>query len=80
MNIHAMAQRLQMTVAGFARAAGVSRATVNAWRADPHKPYSAVPRPQTLRDMADSLEVHGEEARKVAEELRAAAETGAAHG
>jgi transcriptional regulator with XRE-family HTH domain len=73
MNIHELAQRLGMTVAGFARAGKVSRATVNSWDAGKDKSYSATPRPQTLLEMADALEEHAEVAVQVASELREAA-------
>jgi DNA-binding XRE family transcriptional regulator len=70
MNIYDLAERLQTTKAGFARIAGVSRATLNSWVADPNKSYAAVPRDQTLLDMAECLDKHSEEARAVAGELR----------
>jgi len=70
MNIHDLAERLQTTKAGFARIAGVSRATLNSWGADHDKSYAAVPRDQTLLDMADCLDKHGEEVKAVAGELR----------
>jgi transcriptional regulator with XRE-family HTH domain len=73
MNFHELAQRLGMTVAGFARAARTSRAAVNSWDAGKEKTYSATPRPQTLLEMADALEEHAEVVVQVAGELRGAA-------
>jgi hypothetical protein len=74
LNTDELAARLQTNIAGFARITGVSRATLNSWRASKDKPYSATVRWDTLLRMADNLEAHSGEAADVVAELRAEAE------
>lgn len=73
MNIDELASRLKTTIQGLANITGSSRATFNSWRADPSKSYAAEPRPETLIDMAASLDEYSGVVKQVAKELRAEA-------
>ena len=70
MNIEELASRLKHTIQSFADISGTSRATLNSWRAPRSKRYAAEARPETLIDMAASLDDYSGVVKQVAKELR----------
>lgn len=70
MDVDEMAERLNASVAHFAALTGVSRATLNTWRAKEGATYRATPDPDTLERMAAQLAEHRVKVGSVIRDLR----------